>query len=189
MIFLYLYCTIGLIFFLLACGGSFSEGNGPPTYVGSFWDSLKPSPMRVRERLRGISFFLFACVVVVAFWPVCCLIQLHDRYNAAKGDRDKPPPFAPVSGDLLELLDISTIEQREMVTDPFGAVPAVPFGHLNRIWVDFRDTVADDARIWSFSAVWTNQSGYRDRKEGYVVVGPDGSIGYHAVTRFCRLDD
>jgi hypothetical protein len=55
------------------------------------------------------------------------------------------PQFAVQPGDLLELLSVEEIEQREQVFDPLGAVAELPFGHLNDAWIpetSSRDEIA-----------------------------------------------
>ncbi|WVM93015.1 hypothetical protein ULG90_02285 [Halopseudomonas pachastrellae] len=45
--------------------------------------------------------------------------------------------FAVTEDHLLESLTVAEIEARERVADPLGAVPDLPFGHLNTAWQEF----------------------------------------------------
>ena len=67
-------------------------------------------------------------------WPVLLLLPLLERpFEAAA-----PIPEFAVTGDhLLESLTVAEIEARERVSDPLGAVPDLPFGHLNTAWCEF----------------------------------------------------
>jgi hypothetical protein len=52
----------------------------------------------------------------------------------------------------LQTITIEEVEQRERVFDPMGAVPDLPFGHLNAAWQKFRDGLEPQDVIWTFSA-------------------------------------
>jgi hypothetical protein len=62
--------------------------------------------------------------------------------------------YAPALSDLSEQITIPEIEARAMASDPLGAVPAAPFGHMNWKWEEFKAELAPDAAVWRFSCIW-----------------------------------
>jgi len=79
------------------------------------------------------------------------------------------PEFAVTSQHLQEALSVVEMEARERVFDPLGAVPDVPFGHLNTAWQDFLVQCEEGAEFRRFAADW--DSGWcRERREGYVEI-------------------
>lgn len=85
-----------------------------------------------------------------------------------------PSPATPVDvghEHLVRQLTIEEIESIELVTDPLGAVPATPFGHLHETWADFKRWLLPDDRIWSFKIERTDRGGPKvvEIIEGYAV--------------------
>ncbi len=97
------------------------------------------------------------------------------------------PEFAVTHTDLLHKVSIPDIERSEMVVDPLGAVPHLPFGHLNTAWKKFLENKQPDDSIWTFSAKWT-QWGHIELRQGYVVVIGE-KIGSHFITMRKYLDE
>jgi hypothetical protein len=95
-------------------------------------------------------------------------------YRAASLDR-RYEDYAPAVSSLLEQIAIPDIEGDEMVSDPLGAVPPTPFGHMNWKWAEFRDALPPGAALWRFSYQRLGQiyGGYasvaRDRIDRFVL--------------------
>jgi hypothetical protein len=71
-------------------------------------------------------------------------------------------------------------EAREMVIDPLGAVPTLPFGHLNAAWTEFTEELESGCELWSFRRHWVTE--YRNNvHEGYVALQSD-KVGSHFVS-------
>jgi hypothetical protein len=100
-----------------------------------------------------------------------------ENLNSQSGQRE----FAVEREHLLERLSIQQIERREIVTDPLGAVPQLPFGHLNATWLRFLKSLTDNAEIWSFSALWRKRWGGEELRCGYVAVS-QGLPGNYLLT-------
>jgi|3_EtaG_2_1085321.scaffolds.fasta_scaffold42376_2 hypothetical protein len=62
--------------------------------------------------------------------------------------------YAPKLSDLSERVTISDIEANSIVSDPMGAVPAKPFGHMNWKWNEFKSELRPDAPVWRFTCPW-----------------------------------
>ena len=124
-------------------------------------------------------------VLRVGLWPVEVCIRTVVLLSEGGGRTiDEDLPFAVARSDLLERHSISEIEKREMVIDPLGAVPDLPFGHLHPAWRKFVATVGPTDAIWSFSAEWKPRWGPEELRAGYVIVRGN-SIGAYILT-VCR---
>ncbi|MDV2856304.1 hypothetical protein [Oceanimonas sp. CAM02] len=107
-------------------------------------------------------------VLMTAFWPVLLLARL---WIAIKPEKPLPEekPFSVQAEDLQQQLTITEIEQRHYISDPLGAVPALPFGHLHSAWLAFMEKLQPDDEIWSFDAVWENSWQRKEHLAGYVI--------------------
>ena len=56
-----------------------------------------------------------------------------------------------------------------MINEPLNAVPDVPFGHLNPIWMEFKEKLEIEDKIWSFSGYWSSEWGWKKEYQGYVI--------------------
>ena len=90
------------------------------------------------------------------------------------------PQFAVQPSDLIECLSVNEIEHRERVDDPLQAVPNLPFGHLNDVWMQFLQKRQSGDSLWSFAAKWESW-GSHEQLAGYVLVR-DGQPGEHMLT-------
>lgn len=83
--------------------------------------------------------------------------------------------------ELLQQLNCEEIAAREIIEDPLGAVPALPFGHLHDAWLEFIGRLQPGDELWSFRAqrmeLWDRDHVH----EGYAVVR-DGRPRSHFVT-------
>lgn len=104
------------------------------------------------DRLKEFGVYCFAISCVLLGWPGF-LIWLpfsiaQDKRNKAwqaLSDFDCAPEY------LVAKVNPVDAEIASYVIDPFSTVPALPFGHLNKGWVNFLADMADDAdELWSF---------------------------------------
>ncbi len=96
--------------------------------------------------------------------------------------------FAPSKGDLVSRFTVDEIEGHEIVEDPLGGAPRLPFGHLNEVWKKFLAELPANAQLWSYAVVWENRWRTQEQREGYVAV-IDGGIGPFFETVNYRLED
>ena len=89
---------------------------------------------------------------------------------------------------LQERLTVPQIEAREVVTDPLGAFPNLPFGHLNAAWKSFINTAGVGDEIWSFTAPWQTTWGRKEVRAGYVIVR-DGAPTANMLTMWKEIED
>jgi len=94
--------------------------------------------------------------------------------------RKKLAPFVVQKSHLIAAFTLEEVEAQLVIHDPLGAVPAVPMGHLNAVWVNFRAQLTPKSVLWSFSADRPVSEDQSQILEGYVV--SDGQkIGRHLV--------
>ncbi|BDU55961.1 hypothetical protein [Limnohabitans sp. TEGF004] len=131
------------------------------------------------EFIAPVLFFAIGAVV----WPGLLYLKLKEHgslFQREKTGWPNEPIFEIQRKNLIEKLTVQEIEAREIVRDPLGAVPIVPFGHLNKGWRKFLDSTYKDFELWSFSAEWDPWGGPEFRK-GYVQVH-QGWIGSYFLT-------
>jgi hypothetical protein len=115
---------------------------------------------------------LFRFVLMVAFWPFTAVGVAFAYAENRYGFLENLLAFKVRRKHLRKALSIAEIEAREIVADPLGAVPMLPFGFLNPVWVKFREGLKDDDRLVRFEAEWTNHQRrqQRERRAGYALV-------------------
>lgn len=127
--------------------------------------------------------------LIVPFWPVLVFLKVKEL---AFGEPDRgpvgDPVFAVTRDDLQTQLSIQEIEQQEIVSDPLGAAPNAPFGHLNTAWKKFCEGMEPHDSLWSFTAHWTSAWGSKDIRQGYVIVRGE-EIGAHFITIWKDIEE
>ena len=128
-------------------------------------------------------------LILVPFWPVLFFFEMKSRFFD-KGNRSpvEEPEFSVTRNDLQTQLSLQEIEQLEMVLDPLGAAPNVPFGHLNAAWKKFCEGMEPHDSLWSFTAPWTSAWGSRDVRQGYVIVRGE-EIGAHFIAVWKDIEE
>ncbi len=115
-----------------------------------------------------LAFAAFAVVAIFVLWPLFVVPAIYDSVVQRLRARPKPA-FKIVPRDLGQTLSIEAVEAHERVEDPLGAVPALPFGHLNPAWVQFKAGLAPGSQLSHFSKV--HKDGIKERYVGYAEVG------------------
>lgn len=127
---------------------------------------------------------LFA-VFVIAGWPVALFLQLREILHHLKNPPAKQLVFREFSiarGDLGQQVTVEEIEEHESIFDPLGAVPAIPFGHLNAGWLSFKAKLTPHDSIWTFSRQWMNREWKYEERTGYVILRDDRIGSYFLTT-------
>ena len=108
-----------------------------------------PRPPRRFESVREALVMITVVSANTVIWPIFVGKILTRRWLAHKAAPTAEPStlrheeLAAAHGYLSERLSIAEIEVREMIQDPLGAVPKVPFGHLYVAWIAFKSKHAD----------------------------------------------
>ena len=148
---------------------------------------LKLDPVNFQEGI--LELFLVPLVgftLVLLCWPVVIYFFIKENWFPDPPYVEKV--FAVEKAHLGKPLSLEHIEALERVHDPMGAVPDLPFGHLNVAWRDFLEEYSAGDTLWSFSSIWQGDWGCPEQRAGYVIVRADSNIGPHFLTRWINLD-
>ncbi len=145
MIYVASYLSIGGLVMLWAFTRGYEQREFEPL---PFRDSLLDS------LVEDVVFPLIAYSLVVVLWPLAILAVVHERLFRKANEPKPRPEFAVGSDDLRQKLSIGEVELSERVEDPLGAVPELPFGHLNAAWSAFVGQLVPGAELWSFASEW-----------------------------------
>lgn len=168
------YLAMGVV----VCAGlflarHFAKGSNPRT-EGKTETRESPAPKHSSRwpgfKERVIVPVLVASLVIV-FWPVALYVMVKDLVSS--GETELPAgqrAFRVARKDLLKRLALEDIERDEMVQDPLGAVPNLPFGHLNPAWQKFKSCLLPDDEVWTFAAARPSDGGRKEHRQGYVIV-------------------
>lgn len=89
---------------------------------------------------------------------------------------DTDPELTIRRGELVQPMSQAEIEAAEMVHDPMGGAPNLPFGHLNAHWQTFVAEGEPGSSLWFYEARRQPVYGGRELHRGYVWVKLDGTI-------------
>jgi hypothetical protein len=182
-IYLYWYLGLGVAVFAVVFLAHRLTKKDESVSFRDLLDAAKPDRKTLSYRiLNNYVVPVFAALLVVVAWPVVIYMKVKEIFStkqesAQNADRE----FAVERCHLQERLTIPQIEAREMVADPLGAVPNLPFGHLNATWRIFVEGVGAEDKLWSFTAPWEAAWGRKDLRSGYVLVR-GGTPGPHFLT-------
>ena len=110
----------------------------------------------------------FGSLFMVTCWPLLYVWLLRDHLAQKKREaEDADAVFRVEEKDLLGTVSIEEIEAGAMIIDPMMAVPAVPFGHLHKVWVVFKESLDKREPAWRFRRMHKTW-GCVDCYEGYV---------------------
>lgn len=113
-----------------------------------------------------------ACfIAVLVLWPLVFGMLVYEELFK----RPRPTPvyrtWVATPDSLIECLQLQSIEQREHYSDPFSALPELPFGHLHEAWQRFCQQLQDGDQLWSFQIDVRNDEGLDHGKRYGVVDG------------------
>ena len=181
--YLYAYLALGVLVLLVLLIDNRRSGSARLAGSSSIMDALHPERKTLRYRiLSGLVAPVLTAVGVMLLWPFGLAMKLHDmakqRDHAKRKEADT---FKLKPADLLERMSLADIAQRELVYDPLGAAPQVPFGHAHAAWQKFTAAFQPGDEIWLFSAKRTLSWGPQEHRLGYAIKS-QGQIGAYFVT-------
>jgi hypothetical protein len=136
-------------------GGRFGPGDADLARILEAEHGI-PAPKRRWRIVERCIVMPLAAVAVVVAWPLALWLLFNDRIRdwrmASRSTGSGKIAFMPTHEHLIERMTREAIEARERVTDPLGAVPEVPFGHLNLLWQAFTDGIEAGDELWRFEA-------------------------------------
>jgi hypothetical protein len=104
------------------------------------------------DKLKEAGVYSIGLVCVLFGWPGFVIWFIKEKRNDAVQQKFyNAPDFNCLPEYLITEVNPVDAEITSYVIDPLGAVPALPFGHLNTGWVNFLADMTDDRdQMWSF---------------------------------------
>ena len=128
-------------------------------------------------------------LLMVFGWPIAIYMVMNEERKHKQSLLPKEEAvFKVTKADLISPTNVAAVELAEMVPDPMGAVPSLPFGFLNKVWRDSVAIALSDAVLWTFETVWTDDWGQTYYRQGYVWVN-DGKPGHWMLTVNERVEN
>lgn len=146
----YLYLGIGVIIALIFYG--FSLKDRPTQFVKDMRAALGYGKT-LKDHLQDILVYTLAGLTIVIGWPGFLVWaaqrKIRDRLEYAKGNE---PQFICKPQYLVRKLSPIEAEQENLINDPLGLTPRLPFGHLNGAWTKFLSEfgLEDENELWYF---------------------------------------
>jgi hypothetical protein len=100
-------------------------------------------------------------------WPIILVVLGIDALRNRAATKEAPEVTA---ADLLESIEVDAAEAGAYITDPLGAVPPVPFGHLNAAWQAFLTKRQPDEVLWRYQSHDARSWSGPEVRRGYVWV-------------------
>ncbi len=147
---LYAYLGIGAVtalFFLLL---SYKER--PSKFVRDMRSALGYGKS-LKEYLQDVLVYSIATIVILIGWPGFLIwTVIHKRREMIESQKEDEPQFLCKHQYLIRKVDLIEAENENMVHDPLGLTPKVPFGHLNSAWAKFLVDFGfeDENELWYF---------------------------------------
>jgi hypothetical protein len=122
----------------------------------------------------------FMYPLLVLFWPVALVFAVKSRINAEKPLlHEEEELFEVKKHHLVQQVTVAEVEASAYIQDPLGAVPEVPFGHLNPVWEAFKTALETGDELWRFEANVPDWRGKKHPRRGLVIVrGEPGKFIY-----------
>lgn len=166
------YLAIGVVVCaVMMIAHHFANEQEPRKNIKSWIDSLKNPEDWWLEFLESVVVPILATALAIVAWPILIYSKLQERFFPRKAaTSSEKKAFCVERSDLLVKITIEEVERQEVVHDPLGAVPDLPFGHLNAAWRKFKDALLPGDEVWTFAADWTSEWGRPEHRKGYVIV-------------------
>jgi hypothetical protein len=150
LLWLYVYLGIGAATTLFFLGLTYKER--PSKFVKDMRSALGYGKT-LKDYLQDVLVYSIASIVVVIGWPGflvwAFLKKLRERRERMK---EEEPTFICKPEYLIRKVSLIEAEQENIITDPLGLTPKLPFGHLNAAWAQFLGEFGFDesAELWYF---------------------------------------
>jgi hypothetical protein len=169
MMWLWIYLAGGVVSLVVLYGTHLRERQENAT--SQLLESMR-GPLSTKDMLlEKVIAPALACVLVVVAWPAALVYALKSKREARlEKQRREDAVFRVRAKDLLRQTLVSDAEAFAHIVDPMGAVPDLPFGHLNGVWQSFLNQRLPGAELWAFSCDHTSEWGRVTAREGYVWV-------------------
>jgi hypothetical protein len=145
-----LYLGFGLAIALFFLGLTYKER--PSKFVEDMRSALGYGKT-LKDYLQDALVYSIASVVVVIGWPGFLVWAFFQKLRERRErTNEEEPRFICKPEHLIRKVSLIEAEQENMVNDPLGLTPKLPFGHLNAAWAQFLGEFGFDesAELWYF---------------------------------------
>ena len=166
MTWLCIYLGIGVMIALIFYGLSLKDR--PSQFVKDMRSALGYGKT-LKDHLQDILVYTLAGLTILIGWPGfliwAFLKKLEERRERMKEDE---PKFMCKPEYLIRKVTLIEAEQANMIDDPLGLVPDVPFGHLSQAWTKFLSAfgLEDENELWFFEVPKGSSTGEYDMFDG-----------------------
>lgn len=139
----------------------------------SLTDALYPERRTAWYRFRErVLLPLLILPLMGLAWPIILAVlgidALQNRRHRGPAAAEEAPEVT--AADLLESIEVDAAEAGAYITDPLGAVPQVPFGHLNAAWQAFLTKRQPDEALWRYQSHHARSWSGPELRRGYAWV-------------------
>lgn len=146
----YLYLGIGsitgLVFYAL------SLKDRPSQFVKDMRNALGYGKT-LKDHILDILVYTIAGLTIFIGWPGFLIWAAQREFrNRLENSKRNAPQFVCKPKYLIRKLSLIEAEQENLIDDPLGLSPKLPFGHLNRAWTKFLSEFGfdEDSELWYF---------------------------------------
>jgi hypothetical protein len=191
--YLQLYLAAGVLTLVISASSpvrAWLRQRKDPASLLSLLESRDPRTQTLWYRIRArVLAPVLAAIAMVLLWPGVPWMKFRQWQRDQEMARWRAAQVFKVRREyLLEKLSVQEIEAREVVQDPLGAVPTLPFGHLSGVWAELIAQLQSRDELWSFSAQWHDRWGRPDLRTGYVAWRRGKPMG-HILTMLKPMED
>jgi hypothetical protein len=124
----------------------------PSQFAKSLINALAGKEMSWLDQAKELAMYCLVFTCALVGWPGLIVFYFKNKKReAANKEWQERPDFDCAPEYLVSQVNPIDAEIASYVVDPLGAVPPLPFGHLNAGWVNFLSDMTDDTdEMWSF---------------------------------------
>jgi hypothetical protein len=103
-------------------------------------------------RLREKLVIPGALLLITVCWPIAIYMAVKDLIvkKMNSDEKENEYPYIARPQYLLEECNIGQIEAENIYSDPFNGVSSLPFGHMNKAWVEFINQLSQEGKLHRF---------------------------------------
>lgn len=161
-------------------------------------ETCQSSRLDTRQKIRLVLEAIVMAVFSLIFWPMLLFLVLIMEFSPAsvpsflKPDptrRGEVPEFKILPDHLSECVEVDMLEVAHRISDPLGAVPELPFGHLHARWLLLRMHLDTGRSLRRFATPHGGPRGDCSTiHRGWAVVSMDLEITSYWVTEWERQE-
>lgn len=107
----------------------------------------------IKQYLQDTLVYSIATLTIVIGWPGFLIWAANKKLESTReAKRKEGPRFKCKPQHLVRKVDPIRAEEENMIHDPLGMTPKLPFGHLNTAWMNFLADFGfeDENELWYF---------------------------------------